>query len=198
MNVQKTIIIYLFTLLFIACGNRISDDNNVCDTVLLMDDENEKENSDNNSEEYGIENTNIIFSTSDLFSSDWLTSDEIEQKTSYIGHSDNSYIILPLFKNREIVIVLLDDGDFEMYYLCLIVDGFVKVDNNLISLDITPDWSEPENEVNVYCKKTFKIYEDYTIEINTEEKNGDSKVKKYTKNYRINDEGNFYEIERNE
>ena len=42
MNAQKTIIIYLFTLLFIACGNRISDDNNVCDTVLLLDDGNAK------------------------------------------------------------------------------------------------------------------------------------------------------------
>ncbi|GHT40529.1 hypothetical protein AGMMS49965_08920 [Bacteroidia bacterium] len=43
------------------------------------------------------------------------------------------------------------------------------------------------------AKKKVKIYEDYTIKINTEERNN-GPVYKSVNYYRISDEGKFYEL----
>ena len=181
----------LLALLFVNCNNKpaqetIIENNDTIITENLVEDEIKS-----------VNNSNIILSTEDLSTSDLLTPEEI-MRNAYLKEcyddGATSYIVLPSFGNKKIVIVLLYGGDYPMYYLCVINFGIINIKK---SLDITPHWSEPGNDENNYCKKTFKIYEDYTIEIHTEEgKNG--KVKKYTQQYRINDEGNFYGVENNE
>jgi len=61
-------------------------------------------------------------------------------------------------------------------------------------LNIAPRWSEPGNDENNYVVKKFIIYKDYIIRIDTEEKAENKEVKKFTKYYRINDKGDFYEV----
>ena len=191
----KKMIIILFSLLFIACGNKpIEQSKNISETVITntTNVENTKENGE---EKTGQNSSIIIFSTIDLSSSDLLTPEKTMQKTLLREYYDNgatfSFIVLPSFNNKEIVIELREGGDYPMYYLCVINAGIVDVRK---SLNITPHWSEPGNEENNYSKKAFKIYNDYKIEINTEEKQENSDVQKYTKYYKINDDGDFYEV----
>jgi hypothetical protein len=175
---EKIFIIYLFTLLFITCGNKaVKDNNNLFSPITLTNEEENKNDvevenvKEDWEEDCNINNSSIIFSTPNLSSTDLLTAEEIKQKTSYVGHSDNSFIVLPSFEDKEIIIVLLEGGDFEMYYLCIIDEvGFIKIDrSNLKNLNISPYWAQPDNEENFYTKKYFEIYEDYTIRIDTEE-----------------------------
>jgi hypothetical protein len=149
----------------------------------------------------------IIFSTKDIENAAWLSPDKYPLKN--IGHDGKIYdnedylIKLPDYKDFEIVIWSTPGGDDNPYALCVVKSGIIMALNE--SLDITPRWSEPGNDDNVYCRKTFKIYEDYTIEIYTEEKGyvderdekGElkyGKAQKYTKYYRINDNGDFCEV----
>jgi len=149
---------------------------------------------------------NVIFSTKDL---DWengakrLSPEEYPLKIiTYDGKGpydteDGEMIIkLPDYRGFEIVIWTTSGGDDDPYSLAVVKEKIIKLDS-ATSLSITPHWSEPGNEENNYCRKTFKIYKDYTIEINTDEKleeRHDNEAKKYTKYYRINDKGEFYEV----
>lgn len=60
-------------------------------------------------------------------------------------------------------------------------------------VNVSPEWEEPENGKNCYEKRNFELYSDYLLKIETEEMlNGIKKL--YTKYYRINDSGEFYEV----
>ena len=146
------------------------------------------------------DNSNIIFSTEDIQKSKFEPFESIKKKTSYSEYYDdgvvNTFLVLPKYKKYDILINCMQGDENRMYYLCVVKDGKLKPDRR-DALDITLDWSEPDNEVNVYCKKTFKIYEDYTIEIHTENGNY-GKIQRYTKYYKINDKGDFYEVESKE
>jgi hypothetical protein len=206
-------------LLFIACDDKpktqaVSNENK--DTIV-MDSmfEKNKENVKSTDSVFSLEKVSdielsknkIIFTTKDLENATLYSPNEYPLKI--IGHDGKIYnnvyevIKLPNYKGFEIVIPLDDYGDNNLYRLRVVKSGIIMTLDK--SLDITPDWSEPENYDNVYCRKTVKIYEDYTIEIYTEEKGyvnerdekGElkyGKAQKYTKYYRINDNGDFCEV----
>jgi len=138
---------------------------------------------------------NVIFSTENLKNAKWHSPDKYPLKI--IGHDgeihDNvdKVIKLPDYNKFEIVIWSTSGGDDVPYILCVVKEKIIDVNSGL---NITPHWSEPGNDENNYSKKTFKIYKDYTIEINTEEKREDEEVQKYKKYHKINNDGNFYEL----
>jgi hypothetical protein len=147
-------------------------------------------------------NLDVIFSTQDLDSatchldsSIWLSPDEFPLK--YIGHDGNIYnatdpvIRLPDYKGFQIVIWALFDADDMGYALCVVKSGIMLLNK---SLGISPRWSESGNDENNYVYKKIIIYKDYLIRIDTEEKAENKEVKKFTKYYRINDNGEFYEV----
>ncbi|GBU25926.1 hypothetical protein R83H12_02593 [Fibrobacteria bacterium R8-3-H12] len=140
-------------------------------------------------------NLEVIFSTKDLESAKWLSPDEYPLKA--VGHDGKIYdnvdylIKLPDYNGFEIVIWSTPAGDDVPYILYVVKEKIIPINTGL---NISPHWSEPGNDENNYLENTFKIYKDYTIEINTEEKRENSDVQKYTKYYRINDKGDFYEV----
>jgi len=188
---MNRIIILVLTILFTVngCGNKSAKQSQIEYNDTINKDEelivNEKTDI----------NSNIIFSTEDLDNATWCSPDEYPLKAmNYEGkiYDNVDYLIkLPDFKKFKVVIWSTAGGDSDPYALCLVKSGIMYLDT---SLDISPYWSEPGNDKNNYCNKTFKIYKDYTIEINTVEKAEGGKVKKYTKYYKINDEGDFYEV----
>lgn len=139
-------------------------------------------------------NKKIIFSTEDLDSAKWYSPTEYPLKA--ISHEGTIYdnidyvIKLPNYKDYEVVIWSTPGGDDDPYALCIVKLGIMLVDPGL---NVAPHWSEPGNDENNYCKKDFKIYEDYTIRIDTDEAQ-EGVAQKSTKYYRINDDGEFYEI----
>ena len=141
-------------------------------------------------------NLDVIFSTQDLDSAIWLSPDEYPLKS--IRHDGSVYneiepiIRLPDYKGFQIVIwAVLGAGDDIPYSLCVVKSGIMMLNK---SLNIAPRWSEPGNDENNYVVKKFIIYKDYIIRIDTEEKAENKEVKKFTKYYRINDKGDFYEV----
>jgi len=99
---------------------------------------------------------------------------------------------LPDYKGFEIVIWRTPGGDNNAISLCVVKEKMVNF-ASATSLDIS-NWVDPGNAENNYHIKTFKIYKDYMIEINTEDRQKNYEVRKYTKYYRINDDGEFYEV----
>lgn len=141
-------------------------------------------------------NLDTIFSTGDLDSSLWHSPNEFPLK--YVGFDGNVYnntydiIRLPDYKNFQIVIwANAGAGDDIPYALCVVKSGIMMLNK---SLNISPNWSEPGNDENNFCKKYFIIHKNYIIRIDTEEKAENKEVKKYTKYYRINDNGEFYVV----
>jgi len=142
-------------------------------------------------------NLDVIFSTQDLLDSViWQYPDEFPLK--YIGYDGNVYnatepvIRLPDYKGFQIVIWALFDADDMDYNLCVVKSGIMMLNK---SLDIAPRWYYMGgNDENNYVSKKFIIYKDYIIRIDTEEKAENKEVKKFTKYYRINDNGDFYEV----
>lgn len=142
-------------------------------------------------------NLEVIFSTQELDSSIWLSPNQFPLQ--YIGLDGNVYnntdeiIRLPDYKDFQIVIYAITEaGDDIPFALCVVKSGIMMLNK---SLDISPRWSEPGNDENNYCYKHFIIYKNYVIRIDIEEKAENKGVKKFTKYYRINDNGEFYEIE---
>jgi len=147
-------------------------------------------------------NLDVIFSTQDLDSVIWHLDSAIWQypdefPLKYIGHDGNVYnatepvIRLPDYKGFQIVIWALFDADDMGYALCIVKSGIMMLNK---SLDISPKWYNMGNDENNYVVKKFIIYKDYIIRIDTEEKEENKEVKKFTKYYRINDKGDFYEV----
>ncbi len=140
-------------------------------------------------------NLDVIFSTQDLDSAIWLSTDEFPLKlTAYDGSVYNAtepVIRLPDYKGFQIVIWAEFDSDDLLCYLCVVKSGIMMLNKGL---DISPSWYDMGNDKNNYVFKKFIIYKDYIIRIDTEEKAENKEVKKFTKYYRINDNGEFYEV----
>ena len=183
----------ILALLFANCNNKpakeIVVENNDTITTENVVEENKK----------NVDNSNIIFSTEDLDNADWTSPEEyplnIKDYEGTISTNMDYVIKLPKYKNFEVVIWSTEGGDNNPYALCIVKSRIMYVGT---SLSITPFWSEPGNEDNNYCNKTFKIHKDYTIEITTEEKKDGGIKQKYTKFFKINDKGDFYEVESKE
>jgi hypothetical protein len=128
----------------------------------------------------------VLFSIEDLDSAAWISPTEYPLKK--IGHDGELYdnkdylLKLPNYKNFEIVILSASGKNNEPYIFGVVKSGILHVDTNLT---ITPQWD------NSYRKKTFKIYNDYTVQIDTENKENNYSPE-YTEYYRINDNGDFY------
>jgi hypothetical protein len=186
---RKIVVYSLLTLLIASCDDKPAKTNQtkIENSAVL------EENSvvDKKAET----NLDVIFSTENLESAKWNSPDEYPLKI--IGHDGGIYdnvdnvIRLPDYNKFEIIIWSTEGGDDIPYTLCVVKEKIINVNSGL---NITPHWSEPGNDENNYSKKTFKIYKDYTIEINTEEKKEDSEVQKYTKRHKINNDGSFYEL----
>jgi hypothetical protein len=144
-----------------------------------------------------INNENgVILSTKDLDVLDYVSSRElpfkrINNEGNIIGYE---YFIskLPAINNHTVLLVCDDNFDYPIYKISVLQNGNIY---DKESLSITPHWAQPNNEEDFYTKKYFEIYEDYTIRIDTEEA-VDGVVSKFTKYYRISDDGEFYEIEK--
>jgi len=143
----------------------------------------------------------VIFSAKDLdweSKAKWISPKEyslqiLENEEGIYANVDVDMIVkLPDYKGFEIVIWLTPSGYNNAISLCIVKEKIVNFASDA-SLDIS-NWVDPDNAENNYRIKTFKIYKDYAIEINTEEKKGKDEVQKYTKYYRINDDGEFYEV----
>jgi hypothetical protein len=191
---MKKIVLFSLLALFIAS----------CDDKPAKTNQTGSENSAESKNEPSVDektkpNLEVIFSTKDLDleTAKWLSPDEYPLKT--IGHDGKIYdherpiIKPPDYNGFEVVIWSEPEAGDDIPYILYVVKEKILDANP--GLSITPHWSEPGNDENNYCEKTFKIYSDYTIEINTEEKEENEDVQKYTKYYRINDSGNFYEVE---
>ncbi|MDR0516963.1 MAG: hypothetical protein LBH25_07965 [Fibromonadaceae bacterium] len=127
-------------------------------------------------------------------SKDEMPLNRIRSNGDTIGYSYN-VTKLPAYKNHTILLVSDDNYDIPIYNISLLQNGNIYDGK---SLDVTPDydWGQPDVDPRGqdYEKKYFKIYNDWTIEIDVEKKEKDIEVQKYTKYYRINDKGNFYEV----
>jgi len=165
-------IILLFTFLLLACNEK----EQAKPAVQVVENE-------------------VIFSTEDLKNVKWLSPEEYSLKNigDKEGMYSNEYVTkLPDYKGFEIFITT-SGGNDDPYTLCIVKEKILRL-NYDISLDITPNWSIPGKKENNYRRNTFKIYKDYMIEINTDEKLENNEAKKYTKYYRINDNGEFYDV----
>jgi len=147
------------------------------------------------------EESEVIFSAKDWDwenSAKWISPKEyslqiFENEEGIYANVDVDMIVkLPDYKGFEIVIWRTPGGDNNAISLCIVKEKIVNF-ASATSLDIS-NWSDPGNAENNYHIKTFKIYKDYMIEINTEERRENYEVQKYTKYYRINDDGEFYEV----
>jgi hypothetical protein len=146
----------------------------------------------------------VIFSTQDLDSaieyidsSIWLSPNQFPLK-SIAFDNDSVYnetepvLRLPDYKGFQVVIwSFFGAGDDIPFALCIVKSGIMMLNK---SLSISPRWSEPGNDENNYKYINFIIYKDYIIRVDTEEKAENKEVKKFTKYYRINDNGDFYEV----
>lgn len=166
----------------------------VSDTIIFVSEDSlrfgEDVNGCNNNTMY--RDTSIMFSTENLsiLSNNGIDTNYryLKRFNSYNEIVENQYYMyyLPPFRSFKVIVIYDDNSDVPIYFLSIIHDNKIYEDE---SLDITPHWETYDD----YGIKEFKIFSDYTIKIFTDEEvNGEQK--KYTKYFRINDEGKFYEV----
>ncbi|PKQ61189.1 hypothetical protein BZG01_19770 [Labilibaculum manganireducens] len=177
---------YLFTILFLfSCvKNNKKSIIEKCDSIAV--EETSTKTNEKNTDDVIV--TNSIFSDRNILSSE----DAIKKydiKEYFNNGGDDAFISLPDYKEFNVVIHILYGDENTMYYLSVIKSGRINLSK---ALDVTKNWSEPGDEGD-YKKKYFEISSDYLIRIDTEEKT-DDEIKKYTNNYRINNNGDFYEV----
>jgi len=64
------------------------------------------------------------------------------------------------------------------------------VDN---AVDVSPEWYEPEDNGKNYMKRTFEIYDDYSVSVKTKEvKNG--MEQNYVKHFNLNGDGKYIDV----
>lgn len=149
------------------------------------------------SDTMGAHGRKILYSTVDLLNAKLLSLEELSKKLPSISLSSDKieslnmdgFIIIGRYKSHNIIIEYIE-GDNLVYYIgCVKTKLFFLNDG----VNVSPEWGEPENEINCYEKRKFELYTDYLLRVDTEEML-DGVKKKYTKYYRINDEGKFYEV----
>jgi len=196
---KSIVAIALAFIVFIGCEDKNKDKPTALPekpAIQVVEEEAVVERSDN---EEGV-----IFSTKDLDwgedGATWISPEKYPLKIiSYDGKgtddNDRHLKKLPDYKGFEIIIsTTYGERDNDSYDLSIVKEKIINWADSTVNLDIAPNWSEVYNEENNYRRKTFKIYKDYTIEINTKEKLENNEIQKYTKYYRINDNGEFYEV----
>ena len=110
----------------------------------------------------------------------------------------NEYARLPDYKDYQIVVACNDAGDNVPIDLCVVKSGIMMLNN---ALDITHSWLDfdEDEQGNVIDKVTIKdvvIYEGYLICIKTYEQiNYEQRKYVRTNYYKINDDGDFYEVD---
>lgn len=138
-------------------------------------------------------NGDTLFSSNNLNSANFLPPDSIplELITIYGDKVNNRYSLLELgkYNGYPVVIVCGDDGDDVNYVIFVVFSNKIYAKKRL---NVTPIYYMSRNE---FVKKKFVVYKDFTFKIDTE-KNTEEEVTKYTQYYRINDEGDFYEIKK--
>ena len=141
-------------------------------------------------------NHKVIFSTSDLKKAKFLSAQEINKKiklTDYVGSEgevDCGFIILPNCKDKIVAIQFIQGDENSMYYLGAIKDNAFIVDN---AVDVSPEWYEPEDNGKNYMKRTFEIYDDYSVSVKTKEvKNG--MEQNYVKHFNLNGDGKYIDV----
>lgn len=152
-----------------------------------------EQNSDTIAKLESVSDSTLYFSTLELKSSKRLNSTSFPLKTvGYDGEIyDNMEDVIQLRKNGVFDIVIDEnlDGDYPIYYLCVVKKNIFDIKKGL---NITPRWDDLDDRGD-YRNIYFEISSDYLIRIDTEEKT-DGEIKKYTNNYRINNNGDFYEV----
>ncbi|GHT42024.1 hypothetical protein FACS189437_09630 [Bacteroidia bacterium] len=178
-----------FVLLFLSCTNNSiettetnNDSIDIKQEIVLNNDR-------------GKENIKkIIFSTEDLLSANFVLADDINKKVSLTEYYDNgayyAFLLLPKYEKYDVIIEFIQGDENDMYYLCILRSGEINVNKGL---NISPYWSAPSDDEHFWEKKKIEIHDDYTIHIDTE-KSEEGVVQKFTKYYRINDKGEFYEV----
>lgn len=190
--------ILLSTLCLLACftNNRKSkpEDNlkQIRDTSLIDNSNYQSLESVNN--RFVDTNSTVIFSTENL---GILGNDEVEKELKCYDY-DNKIIThefytfyLPGFDKYKVVVMYDDYSDSPLYLLSIVHQGAIYYNE---SLNIIPESSTPDFDDGVYEIKKFEIYSDQTIKIYTEKSDDGQNVEKYTKFYRLNDKGKFYEL----
>lgn len=185
-NVVQLCLIILGISLLLSCTSN-TNKNSTIGTISDVNTQIEGNNEVNKIEE------DIIFSTKDLETAKRYSPDEYPLKT--YGHDGKVYdnqsgiYLLPDYKNYSVVIERIEGGDNIGLYLSIVKEGTIQYGEGNLSIG---DWSEPEGYGD-YRNKYFEISSDFLIRIDTEEKT-EGKIKKYTNYYRINDDGDFYEV----
>ncbi len=186
------IAVLLLPLILISCAKSNkksvvteSDTNSLCIDLKNI------QNNSSNSEFY----EKVIFSNESLDTAKFLLPKEYPLKT--YGYDGKIYdnmsdiYILPNYKRYGVVIGRIEGGDNVSLTLSIIKEGTIQPGSESLGLS---DWGEPW-EGGDYKKKKFEIYSDYLIHINTEEfSEGDTT--RYENFYRINDQGEFYEVKK--
>ncbi|MDG5817028.1 hypothetical protein QA601_18165 [Chitinispirillales bacterium ANBcel5] len=142
-------------------------------------------NSDQNKTFTGKDHKNVIYSTKNFENAELI-------KPTGDAHMYERLVKLPPELDK-FKIHVLTGGDNIMYYL---QSEHLENFDFSASLDVSPIWEEPCEDCD-YRKKHFEVYSNYTIRIDTEQRL-DGEISEYTNFFRIDDEGNFYEIEKPE
>lgn len=174
-------------LLLIGClGN--SNKNNKKDSIEVLKNDTNK-----------IPEKTLLYSTKDLLDVQLLSLEELIDELPNISLPSREneisilnemvYLIIGKYKEYNIIIECFE-GDNLVYYIGCVKKELFYMDEGV---NVSPEWEEPENGKNCYEKRNFELYSDYLLKIETEEMlNGIKKL--YTKYYRINDSGEFYEV----
>lgn len=134
-----------------------------------------------------LKDKEIIFSTSDLITSTKISVTE-EKKVLNLTDTISSggfetYIILPPYTDKDVVIKCVEADENNIYTLCTYVAG-----EEIDYLFISPFHADPS--LDPCEKKYFEIYKDYTIKIYTEEAN-EGEITRKINYYKIDDKGSF-------
>lgn len=198
MKIAFYFLILLVVLFMIACfsnankSKSVNKTEQVADIIPLVNDD--CRSLDSIIKQHTDTTSIVIFSTENL---EILGNCRVEKKLKCFGY-DNEIIDhefyaynLPDFKSYKVVIMYDDFSDSSLYLLSIVRQGAIYYNE---SLDITPESSTPDVDDGVYEIIRFKIFSDHMIKIYTEKSNDGHTIEKYTKYYRINDEGKFYEV----
>ncbi len=141
-----------------------------------------------------IKTNNVLFSTKNIEGKSELSLDDFINKYNLKAFSTGGvkmgFVDLGLPDENLIINKVYGDENV-IYYLYNISSS--ELPNYKKALDITPLRSTPGMEESEYTKNELEIYQDYLIRIYKEEL-FDGDTSRYENFYRINDQGEFYEV----
>ena len=140
---------------------------------------------------------NVIFSSQNIINNNIVWISPTDCHLSSIGWDgklyNNTMKYAKLFSNGDCSVILMcfdEAGDIVPWNLSVVKAKIITKE----TLDVTPQWEDLGDDINhSYRNIYFEIYKDFKIKIVTE-KGDKNKIQKYTKYYRINNEGKFYEV----